>query len=151
MSDQPLILRPMLPADLPEAIDIWVAAWQTTYPAIDFEARRSWMVERIAEHDRNGAQCLVALDAGQIVGLLVVNPATQYLDQIAVDHRHQGVGIADLLLEEAKRLSPTGFALHVNRDNARAVRFYEKHGLATIGEDVNPRSGAPVYKMRWEP
>ena len=32
-----LLVRPMLPADFPETIDLWVAAWQAAYPLIDFE------------------------------------------------------------------------------------------------------------------
>jgi putative acetyltransferase len=60
-------------------------------------------------------------------------------------------GVADLLLAEARRLSPQNLDLHVNQDNARAVRFYQKHGFVTVGEDVNPRSGAPIYRMQWRP
>ena len=144
-------LRPMLPADLADVLDLWIAAWQSAYPSIDFEARRRWMQDRLAEHERDGAHCLVAVEANTIVGLLVINPATQYLDQIAVGRRQQGTGLADVLLAEAKRLAPKGFGLHVNQDNAHAIRFYEKHGLLTTGEDVNPHSGAPIYTMRWQP
>jgi ribosomal protein S18 acetylase RimI-like enzyme len=146
-----LVLRPMRSADLPAVVDLWVASWRHAYPEIDFEARRPWMIERLAEHERDGAQCLLALDGDAIVGLLVLNSATRYLDQIAVDHRRQGEGIADALFAEARRLAPSGFELHVNQDNARAVRFYEKQGLRIAGTDVNPRSGAPIYKMRWTP
>jgi putative acetyltransferase len=39
----------------------------------------------------------------------------------------------------------------VNQDNARAIRFYEKHGFAVAGIDSNPRSGAPLYRMSWRP
>ena len=52
---------------------------------------------------------------------------------------------ARILLAEAKRLSPGRLELHVNQDNARAIAFYRKHGFAVAGEDVNPRSGAPIY------
>jgi putative acetyltransferase len=41
--------------------------------------------------------------------------------------------------------------LRVNRDNVRAIRFYEKHDFTVSGEEVNPRSGAPVYRMSWRP
>ena len=60
----------------------------------------------------------------------------------------QGRGIADALLEEAKRISPV-LDLKVNKDNARAIRFYEKHGFRISGEDVNENSGRPVYTMTW--
>jgi len=41
--------------------------------------------------------------------------------------------------------------LHVNTDNARAVRFYEKQGFVIASEEKNPRSGAPIYRMQWKP
>jgi putative acetyltransferase len=39
----------------------------------------------------------------------------------------------------------------VNKDNARAIRFYEKHGFVYSGEGANPVSGIPVSKMAWRP
>ena len=55
------------------------------------------------------------------------------------------------MLAEARRLSPSVLTLNVNRDNARAIHFYEKHGFVITGGDINPRSGAPIYLMRWQP
>jgi putative acetyltransferase len=143
-------VRPMRPDDLAETLDMWVAAWQAAYPDIDFAARRGWTQDRIAELERTGSHSLVALRHSRIVGALVVNPQTGYLDQIVVAVADQGRGVADMLLAQARRLSPRGLDLHVNQDNARAIRFYQKHGFVTVGEDVNPRSGAPIYRMRWE-
>ena len=145
------IVRPMLPADLPETIDVWVAAWQAAYPAIDFEARRGWAVEHIAGLEQEGALSFVALGEGRILGALVVDPNTGYLDQIVVATGLQGQGVADVLLAQARRVSPDGLDLHVNQDNGRAVRFYEKNGFANVGSDRNTRSGAPIYKMSWRP
>ena len=146
-----LTVRPMRPGDLPEVMDVWVAAWQAAYPSIDFEARRGWITNRIAELERKGSRSLVLLGGGRIIGALVVNPETGYVDQIVVGIEVQGFGAADVLLAEARRLSPAGLDLHVNRDNARALGFYQKHGFKTVGEDVNPRSGAAVYKLSWRP
>ena len=74
-----------------------------------------------------------------------------YLDQIVVAPEALGLGRRAALLDEAKRLSPRGLDLLVNKDNARAIRFYEKHGFAYAGEDKNPVSGKPVNRMRWRP
>ena len=41
--------------------------------------------------------------------------------------------------------------LLVNTDNARAIAFYEKNGFEMAGDDVNPVSGRPVFRMRWRP
>ena len=90
-----LIVRPMLPADLPEMLDVWVAAWRAAYPAIDFEARRGWAVEHIAGLEQAGALSFVALGEGRILGALVVDPNTGYLDQIVVATGYQGQGVAE--------------------------------------------------------
>ena len=146
-----LIVREMIEGELEEALDMWVAAWQAAYPAIDFDARRGWAVEHIAGLEHEGSLVVVAVGEGRIVGLLVVDPNTGYLDQIVVATDQQGRGVADALLAEARRLAPEGLDLHVNQDNVRAVRFYEKNGFRKTGTDVNPRSQAPTYKMSWRP
>jgi putative acetyltransferase len=56
-----------------------------------------------------------------------------------------------MLLDEAKRISPKGLELSVNKDNARAISFYDKHGFKYAGEDANPVSGKPVNRMAWRP
>jgi len=146
-----VIVRPMRAEDLAETLDMWVAAWQVAYPDIDFAARRGWTADRIAELERTGSRSMIALRDGAIVGALVVNPDTGYLDQLVVATDCQGRGVAALLLAEARRMAPAGLDLHVNRDNARAIRFYEKHDFKTTGNDVNPRSGAPIFRMSWRP
>jgi putative acetyltransferase len=87
----------------------------------------------------------------ELIGFVTVDPKTMYLDQIVVAPEHWGSAVALKLLDEAKRLSPKGLDLLVNKDNARAIRFYEKHGFAYAGEDKNPVSGKPVNRMTWRP
>ncbi|HXW26768.1 MAG TPA: GNAT family N-acetyltransferase [Xanthobacteraceae bacterium] len=146
----PATLRPYRAADEAAAIELWRRTWQEAYPAIDFAARVDWWRARWRNELVPTATVTVAEDAGALVGFVTVNVATGYLDQIVVAPSLWGTGVAELLLDEAKRLSPARLELHVNKDNARAVGFYRKHGFAVAGEDVNPRSGAPVYVMRWE-
>ena len=74
-----------------------------------------------------------------------------YLDQLVVNPDHWGSKLAGALVDEAKRLSPGGVTLKVNKDNARAIRFYERNGFGHGGEDVNPTSGRPVLRMTWRP
>ena len=142
-------LRPYTAADEAAAIELWRQSWQEAYPAIDFAARVDWWRERWRSELVPSATIVVAEAAGALAGFVTVNTTTGYLDQIVVAPPHWGAGIAEMLLDEAKRLSPALLALHVNQDNARAVRFYRKHGFAIAGEDVNARSGAPVYLMKW--
>src|SRR5262249_17267783 len=140
-------LRPYTAADEAAAIELWRQTWQEAYPAMDFAARVDWWRERWRSELVPTATIVVAESAGTLVGFVTVNAATGYLDQIVVAPQHWGAGIAELLLNEAKRLSPKRLELHVNQDNTRAIRFYHKQDFAIAGDDVNARSGAPTYLM----
>jgi putative acetyltransferase len=144
-------LRPYRAPDEEAAIELWRRTWQVAYPHLDFTARLAWWRERWRRELVPAATITVALSAEQLVGFVTVDPRTLYLDQIVVAPEAWGARIADALVAEAKRLSPTGLDLAVNADNGRAIRFYEKQGFIFSGTDVNPRSGAPVHKMAWRP
>ena len=84
-----------------------------------------------------------------LVGFVTID-AEGYLDQLVVSPTQWGSRLADALVDETKRLSPKGVTLLVNKDNTRAIRFYERNGFVHAGEDVNPTSGRPVLKMAWK-
>ncbi len=151
MPDRSPTLRPYAPADEEAAIELWRRAWQLAYPEIDFAARVDWWRQRWREELVPTAEIAVAEADGQIVGFVTVDPGTLDLDQIVVAPEAWGMGVASALIAEAKRISPGGLDLHVNKDNGRAIRFYEKHGFVISGEALNWRSGAPVHKMSWRP
>jgi putative acetyltransferase len=149
MSD--LTLRPYTAADEDAAIELWRRTWARHFPQIDFNARVAWWRERWRQELVPVARIVVAEVDGAPIGFVTVDPRTGYLDQIVVAPEHWGSGAALALLDEAKRISPAGLDLLVNTDNARAIRFYEKHGFIYAGEDKNPVSGKPVNRMRWLP
>jgi putative acetyltransferase len=151
MTDRSPTLRPYAPADEEAAIELWRRAWQLAYPEIDFAARVDWWRQRWREELVPTAEIAVAEADGEIVGFVTVDPGTLDLDQIVVAPEAWGMGVASLLIAEAKQISPGGLDLHVNTDNGRAIRFYEKHGFVISGEALNWRSGAPVHKMSWRP
>jgi putative acetyltransferase len=144
-------LRPYTAADEDAAIELWRRTWTHHYPHLDFNTRVDWWRERWRNELVPAAQIVVAEKDGVLAGFVTINPATRYLDQIVAAPEMWGSGIAEALLAEAKRLSPRGIELLVNKDNARAIRFYEKRGFAYTGEDKNPVSGKPVNKMAWRP
>jgi putative acetyltransferase len=94
------------------------------------------------------AAIVVAKQGNALIGFVTID-AKGYLDQLVVSPEHWGSRLATSLVDEAKRRSPDGITLLVNKDNARAIRFYERNGFAHAGEDVNPTSGLPVLKMIW--
>jgi putative acetyltransferase len=149
MTIPPLTLRPYTAADEDAAIELWRRTWAQHYPQIDFNARVAWWRERWRRELVPVAAIVLAEANGTLAGFVTVDPKTMYLDQIVVAPEQWGSGVALALLDEAKRLSPNGLDLLVNKDNARAIGFYAKHGFAYAGEDKNPVSGKPVSKMTW--
>jgi putative acetyltransferase len=142
-------LRPYRTEDEDAAIALWQQTWQQAYPEIDFAARVPWWRERWRNELVPDAAIIVAEQAGALVGFVTID-ASGYLDQLVVAPDHWGSELADMLVNEAKRLSPDRIALLVNTDNTRAIRFYERNGFAHAGEDVNPTSGRPVLRMEWK-
>jgi len=144
-------LRRYTSSDEDAAIELWRRTWQQHYPHLNFSER----VDRWRARWRNElvpvARIVLAEADGALAGFVTVDPKTMYLDQIVVAPEQWGSGVALALLNEAKRISPTGLDLLVNKDNARAIRFYEKHGFSYTGEDKNPVSGNPVNRMSWRP
>ncbi len=61
--------------------------------AIDFESRRSWLVERLRAHRAAGGTIVVGLGAdGRPAGFVTLDPANGYLDQLCVAPRMRGSG-----------------------------------------------------------
>ena len=147
----PFQLRPYRAEDEDAAIALWLETWRQAYPAIDFDARVPWWRERWRNELVPNAQILVAEMDSVMEGFVTVDPKSGYLDQIVVAPEFWGSNVAALLLDAGKRVSPARLDLLVNKDNGRAIAFYEKHGFEMAGDDVNPVSGRPVFRMRWRP
>ena len=141
-------LRPYRVEDEDVSIEVWRQNWQQAYPSIDFAARVAWWRERWRNELVPNAQIIVAEQARALIGFVTIDDKG-YLDQLVVSPDHWGSELANALVDEAKRLSPAGVTLLVNKDNSRAIRFYERNGFVHAGEDVNPTSGRPVLKMVW--
>jgi len=142
-------LRPYRAGDEDAAIALWQETWQQAYPAIDFAARVAWWRERWRNELVPHAAIVVAEQANVLIGFVTID-GRGYLDQLVVSPDHWGSELANALVREAKRLSPAGVTLLVNKDNTRAIRFYARNGFMHAGEDVNPTSGQPVFKMAWK-
>jgi putative acetyltransferase len=141
-------LRPYRSEDEDAAITLWQRSWQQAYPSIDFAARVPWWRARWRDELVPHAAIIVAEQEGATVGFVTID-AAGYLDQLVVAPDHWGSEAAELLVNEAKRLSPDRITLLVNNDNRRAIRFYERNGFVQTGEDLNPTSGRPVLTMEW--
>ena len=150
MSHRRPVLRGFEERDLPTLADLWAAAWRETGLAIDFEARRPWLLERLSAHRAAGGAILVGLDADrEPAGFVTIDLRSGYLDQLCVSPREKGSGLAAALVDEAKRLSPGLVELDVNEANERAIRFYEREGFDFVTRGVSEHSGLPIRRLRW--
>lgn len=145
-------LRDIEERDREALLDLWVAAWAETMPAIDFEERRQGFQAHLARLELLGfvTRCATGpRGEGRMLGFIVLSPERGHLDQIVVDLQHWGKGVGAALIGEAKRLSPRGLWLDVNEDNPRAISFYEKHGFCRLRAGRNPGSGLPIWRYGW--
>jgi putative acetyltransferase len=145
-----MIVRDYRDEDCEAAIALWRRAWDATFPDIDFSARLDWWRERWVGELVPNNRIRVAEDNGRLAGFVVINPNSGYLDQIVVAPEDWGTGVANRLMDEAKRISPARISLEVNQENARAIRFYERAGFERTGENVNPLSGRPTWRYAWK-
>lgn len=135
--------------DWPAMLNLWVASWRATYPEIDFDARRDWLLKHVCALESVGAVTLCLFSDDAIAGFVVINPTTGWLDQICVSPAHFGAGIGDSLLSAARAASPHFIRLDVNADNDRAIRFYERRGFVQTGRGANTLSGRETIVMEW--
>ena len=146
-----LILRPYRAEDFEDAVALWMRAWQTAMPEIAFAMRLDWWRHRW-QHELVPNNTITMAEIGdKPEGFFVIDPATGFLDQLVVEPVLWGHGVADKLIEEAKRVSPAGVHLDVNQTNGRAIRFYERAGFVRVGSGVNKHSGAATYLYEWKP
>lgn len=142
-------LRPYRASDEDASIALWLETWRQAYPSINFDARVDWWRTRWRDELVPVAQIVVAAQNGEMIGFVTIDN-TGYLDQLVVSPAQWGSDVSGALVDEAKRLSPTGVTLKVNADNHRAIRFYIRNGFVKAGEEVNT-SGRAVDLMAWEP
>ncbi len=143
-------LRPYGPDDEDAAIDLWHRTWQLAYPSIDFAQRvEGWRI-RWRDELVPMARIVVAERNGEMTGFVTID-SSGYLDQLVVAPETWGSDLGNLLIVQAKIMSPNGITLLVNTDNSRAIRFYERNGFVHTHDDVNPVSGRKVYGMAWKP
>jgi putative acetyltransferase len=146
-----ITLRSYHTGDLEAAIDLWRRAWDAAMPEINFGERLNWWRKRWTEELVPNNNITIAETNDRIVGFVVIDLKSGYLDQIVVEASSWGSGVAERLLAEAQRISPNGIALDVNQSNLRAVKFYERAGFMQTGEGKNPTSHKPTWRYEWKP
>lgn len=91
----------------------------------------------------------VAVDGGDIVGLLVLEPG--WVDHLYLEPVRTGEGIGSQLLDHAKQEQPGGLDLWAFRSNTGARRFYERHGFIAVAfTEGDNEEGEPDVRYHWD-
>ena len=100
----------------------------------------------------DGVRFSCYVDDNEIIGVMGIQDKTDValIRHAYVRTKQRNKGIGTLLLRELIRDS-TKPILIGRRAADWAISFYEKHGFAIRGQELNPRSGAPIYRMTWRP
>ena len=131
-------LRPARPEDMAGVADIWHRAWHTAHPGHvpDGLTAGRTLAAFHARTPSRVADTTVAEVDGAVVGFTMV--AGDEVEQVFVDPDHHGAGIAAPLLAAAEeQVAAAGYDvawLAVVVGNARARRFYEKHGWVDVAD-----------------
>jgi len=154
-----LVIREMLPEDMEGKAYVHWKSWQDTYDGlVPREYLDKLTVERCRERTaQHPEDTEVAVLDGKVVGFVMYGayrgegPAgcgEVYALYLLKEYQHLGLGRA-LMDEALKRLSGYGkTAVWVLKDNAQAVRFYEKAGFEPDGAEDKLDLGGPVTVLR---
>ena len=106
--------------------------------------------QRVDVEMEAGWQVTVAEASPEIVGFLAIKPEAAILDQLFMHPEARGLGLGRLLLDAAKAQMPDGFTLFTRPGNTPARRFYEKHGLVHLRDELHPIFGDPIVWYGWK-
>ncbi|MEO5852420.1 MAG: GNAT family N-acetyltransferase [Nocardioides sp.] len=131
-------LRPATDADLAQVADLWHAGWHDAHPGHVPDGLTAGRT-LASFHERaagRASDTTVAEADGMVVGFVMV--VDDEVEQVYVGPGARGTGLAALLLTEAEqRVAASGHEvawLAVVTGNARARRFYARHGWADEGD-----------------
>jgi GNAT superfamily N-acetyltransferase len=145
-----LTIRRAGPADAGAVADVYLAAFAATYDfplAHTDDQVRAWLAEEVVPRQ----ETWVAEGRGGVVAMMVLDDAM--IDQLYVEPAWHGRGIGGRLVELAKERRPRGLDLYTFQVNARACRFYERHGFVAValGDGSGNEERQPDVLYRWRP
>ncbi|MBS2937661.1 GNAT family N-acetyltransferase [Nocardioides sp. J2M5] len=132
-------IRPAEPADMAPVADLWHEGWHDGHAGHvpdGLTAARTLAAFHERTPPRVGDTVVAVAGDGTLLGFVMV--VGDEVEQVFVSRAARGTGVAaDLLAEACARVAAAGHDaawLAVVAGNARARRFYEKHGWTDEGD-----------------
>jgi GNAT superfamily N-acetyltransferase len=143
-------LRRATDADAAAVAEVFLTSFHATYAfplAHTDDEVRGWVRERLIP----GHETWVAIDDRRVVGMLALAPG--WVEQLYVAPDRLGEGIGGRLVDRAKERQPAGLELWTFQVNARARRFYERHGFVAVEQTDGSgnQERQPDIRYEWRP
>ena len=131
--------------------DVFLASFAATYQfplAHRAEDVRRWIPEVLLPNE----DVWVVTDTDEAV-VAMMALSSEMVDHLYVAPAWIGRGIGSRLIELAKSRRPGGLDLYTFQVNARARRFYERHGFVEVwrGDGSDNEEGQPDLRYAWRP
>jgi GNAT superfamily N-acetyltransferase len=142
------VIRQATPADVPAIVELFERslATLTFLPVLHTHEQNETYFGGVLETQ----EVWVHEDGGTLQGFITISGM---VDHLYVEPAAFGTGVADALFEHATRRRPDGFTFWVFQQNARARRFYERHGCRAIEftDGAHNEERAPDVLYEWRP
>jgi putative acetyltransferase len=140
------LIRNYRETDLEEMVGLW---YDASVLAHSFIPSSFWALNKIAMKEKYlpFGENLVFEEEGKVVGFISL--VGERICALFVAPEMQGKGIGRDLIEHAMILKGN-LALRVYRENENALRFYEKRGFVTVGEEIDEFTGCVQILMEWK-
>jgi len=131
--------------------DVFLASFKATYQfplAHSDEEVRRWIPDLLLPSEE---VWVVTDQSGSVVAMMALS--TDMVGHLYVAPARIGRGIGSRLIELAKSRRPDGLELYTFQINARARRFYERHGFVEVwrGDGSDNEEGQPDLRYAWRP
>jgi len=145
-------VRPYQPGDEVAVVDVWHRSGRAAYPYLPtwqaFSREHAGRVFR--EVIAPACEIWVGNDGDRVAAYLALEGDT--LDRLYVDPPAQQSGWGTRLVEQAKRLRPSGMRLHTHQQNHAARALYERHKFQAVAFGTSPPpESAPDVEYHWRP
>jgi RimJ/RimL family protein N-acetyltransferase len=153
MLPERIIFRPATLSDAEAVSDVYLASRKRFLPYAPLAHTDSEVREWIATNLIPTTEVTVAIQAGQIVGMLSLSryETTGWIEHLYLLPQAVGQGIGMQLLALAKTRLGSPIRLYTFQPNAVARRFYERHGFQAIayGDGSGNEEGCPDVLYEW--
>jgi GNAT superfamily N-acetyltransferase len=142
------VIRQATPADVPAIVELFERSFATLtfLPVLHTHEQNEIYFRGVLEKQ----EVWVHEDGGTLQGFITISGM---VDHLYLEPDAFGTGVADALFEHATRRRPDGFTFWVFQQNARARRFYERHGCRAIEltDGARNEERTPDVLYEWRP